>query len=73
VVTVLVARLSVTSATVTFLRYRLQHWINPTWGKDILGNVATMLALYTPILAAASKDGVSDRAIWPTGRTRFIG
>ena len=54
------------------LRARLAE-INPTWGKDILGNVATMLALYRPILAAASKDGVSDRAIWPTGRTRFIG
>ena len=36
--------------------------INPTWGKDILGNVATTLALYTPILAAAPKDGVADRA-----------
>jgi hypothetical protein len=39
------------------LRARLAE-INPTWGKDILGNVATTLALYTPILAAAPKDGV---------------
>jgi len=40
------------------LRARLAE-INPTWGKDILGNVATTLALYTPLLAAAPKDGVS--------------
>ena len=39
------------------LRARLAE-INPTWGKDILCNVATTLALYTPILAAAPKDGV---------------
>jgi acetyl esterase/lipase len=39
------------------LRARLAE-INPTWGKDILGNVATTLALYTPLLAAAPKDGV---------------
>ena len=39
------------------LRTRLAE-INPTWGKDILGNVATTLALYTPLLAAAPKDGV---------------
>jgi hypothetical protein len=39
------------------LRARLAE-INPTWGKDILGNVAATLALYTPVLAAAQKDGV---------------
>jgi acetyl esterase len=39
------------------LRARLSE-INPTWGKDITGNVATTLALYTPLLAAAPKDGV---------------
>jgi acetyl esterase len=39
------------------LRARLAE-INPTWGKDILGNVATTLALYTPLLAAAPKDDV---------------
>src|SRR4030088_1503305 len=39
------------------LRARLAE-INPTWGKDILGNVVTTLALYTPLLAAAPKDGV---------------
>jgi hypothetical protein len=36
------------------LRVRLAE-INPTWGKDILGNVATTLALYTPLLAAAQR------------------
>jgi acetyl esterase/lipase len=40
------------------LRARLAE-INPTWGKDILGNVAKTLALYTPILAAAPKTGVT--------------
>ena len=49
------------------LRARLAE-INPTWGKDILGNVATTLALYTPLLAAAPKGGVrieSDLAYGP--------
>jgi hypothetical protein len=36
------------------LRARLAE-INPTWGKDILGNVVTTLALYTPLLAAAPR------------------
>ncbi len=40
------------------LRERLAE-INPTWGKDITGNVAKTLALYTPILAAAPKAGVT--------------
>ena len=40
------------------LRERLAE-INPGWGKDILGNVAKTLALYTPILAAAPKTGVT--------------
>src|SRR5215470_5902466 len=40
------------------LRARLAE-INPGWGKDILGNVAKTLALYTPILAAAPKAGVA--------------
>jgi acetyl esterase/lipase len=40
------------------LRARLAE-INPSWGKDILGNVAKTLALYTPILAAAPKAGVT--------------
>ena len=39
------------------LRARLAE-INPTWGKDIFGNVVTTLALYMPLLAAAPKDGV---------------
>ena len=40
------------------LRARLAE-INPTWGKNILGNVGNdALALYTPLLAAAPKDGV---------------
>ena len=55
------------------LRARLAE-INPTWGKDILGNVATTLALYTPILAAAHRrTAFKSSAIWPTDRTRFIG
>src|SRR5687768_12587807 len=40
------------------LRQRLAE-INPGWGKDILSNVAKTLALYTPILAAAPKSGVT--------------
>ena len=43
------------------LRERLAE-INPGWGKDILGNVAKTLALYTPILAAAPKSRRDDPA-----------
>jgi acetyl esterase/lipase len=55
------------------LRARLAE-INPTWGKDILGNVAKTLALYTPILAAAPKNGVTierDVAYGPDARHRL--
>jgi acetyl esterase/lipase len=55
------------------LRARLAE-INPTWGKDILGNVATTLALYTPILAKAPKAGVMierDLAYGPDARHRL--
>jgi len=55
------------------LRARLAE-INPTWGKDILGNVAKTLALYTPILAAAPKTGVTierDIAYGPDQRHRL--
>lgn len=48
--------------------------INPGWGKDILGNVAKTLALYTPILAAAPKAGVAitrDVAYGPDARHRL--
>jgi acetyl esterase len=48
--------------------------INPGWGKDILGNVAKTLALYTPILAAAPKTGVTvtrDVAYGPDARHRL--
>jgi acetyl esterase len=55
------------------LRARLAE-INPGWGKDILGNVAKTLALYTPILAAAPKAGVAttrDIAYGPDARHRL--
>jgi acetyl esterase len=55
------------------LRDRLAE-INPHWGKDITGNVAKTLALYTPILAAAPKVGVSiqrDVAYGPDARQRL--
>lgn len=55
------------------LRQRLAE-INPGWGKDILGNVAKTLALYTPILAAAPKTGMSivrDVGYGPDARHRL--
>ena len=55
------------------VRARLAE-INPTWGKDILGNVEKTLALYTPILAAAPKAGVTierDLAYGPDARHRL--
>jgi acetyl esterase/lipase len=55
------------------LRARLAE-INPTWGKDILGNVEKTLALYTPILAAAPKAGVTierELAYGPDARHRL--
>ena len=33
--------------------------VGPGWGKDIRGNIAKTLEVYTPILAAMPKDGVT--------------
>ncbi|MEI6304095.1 MAG: alpha/beta hydrolase [Betaproteobacteria bacterium] len=33
--------------------------VGPGWGKDIRGNIAKTLEVYTPLLAAAPKDGVT--------------
>ena len=32
--------------------------VGPGWGKDILGNIRRTLEVYTPLLAAAPRDGV---------------
>jgi acetyl esterase len=32
--------------------------VGPGWGKDIVGNIAKTLQVYTPVLEAAPKDGV---------------
>jgi acetyl esterase len=48
--------------------------VGPGWGKDILGNVAKTLKAYTPVLAAAPKDGVKitrEVAYGPDARHRL--
>lgn len=48
--------------------------VGPGWGKDILGNIARTLEVYTPLLAAAPKDGVKvtrDIAYGPDPRHRL--
>lgn len=34
--------------------------VGPGWGKDIGGNIAKTLAAFTPVLAAALRDGVTS-------------
>ena len=48
--------------------------VGPGWGKDILGNVAKTLEVYTPVLAKAPKDGVKvtkNVAYGPDARHRL--
>lgn len=55
------------------LQQRLRE-INPTWGKDITGNVAITAGLYTPILKAVPRDGIEttpDVAYGPDPRHRL--
>ncbi len=45
--------------------------VGPVWGKDILGNIAKTLEVYTPILRESSKAGISvsrDLAYGPDAR-----
>src|SRR5262245_9642652 len=54
------------------LQQRLPE-INPTWGKDITGNVAITAGLYTPLLKAVPRDGIEttpDVAYGPDPRHR---
>lgn len=41
--------------------------VGPGWGKDILGNVAKTLEVYTPVLASAPKAGVKVTKDVPYG------
>ncbi len=48
--------------------------VGPGWGKDIRGNIAKTLEVYTPILAGAPKEGMSvtrDVAYGPDPRHRL--
>ena len=53
---------SVAQAQVTNMPAHVQDRlaeVGPGWGKDIRGNIAKTLEVYTPILAAMPKDGVT--------------
>ena len=57
----LAASLSVAHSQVSRMPQNVQdklQEVGPGWGKDILGNIEKTLQVYTPVLAAAPKDGV---------------